>query len=348
MAKKTILVLFGGCSPEYEVSLQSAYGVLIHMDQKKYHPLPVGITKEGRWLYYPGLWNKIAEDSWQTEEGVVPCTLNLDRGTCQLLLLDGSEETLDFDGAFPMLHGQNGEDGTLQGLLELAGAPIIGCGTLASALCMDKDRAHKLAALAGVDVPSSAVVERKMGRECITRQAERIGYPVFVKPLRAGSSFGVSRVENGSQLDAAMQQAFAFDSQVILEEAIPGFEVGCAVMGREELTVGLVDEIQLTGGVFDFEEKYTLKTSTIYCPARISPKKAEQIQQVAKRVYRALGCQVFARVDLFLTPEGRIVFNEVNTIPGFTAHSRYPNMMKGIGMDFTALISHLIELGVGK
>ena len=348
MAKKTILVLFGGSSPEYEVSLQSAYGVLIHMDQKKYHPLPVGITKEGRWLYYPGLWNKIAEDSWQMEEGVVPCTLNLDRGTCQLLLLDGSEATLDFDGAFPILHGQNGEDGTLQGMLELAGIPIIGCGTLASALCMDKDRAHKLAALAGVDVPSSAVVERKMGRERIARQAERIGYPVFVKPLRAGSSFGVSRVEDGSGLDAALQRAFAFDSQVIIEEAIPGFEVGCAVMGREELTVGLVDEIQLTGGVFDFEEKYTLKTSTIYCPARISPKKAEEIQQAAKRVYRALGCQVFARVDLFLTPEGRIVFNEVNTIPGFTAHSRYPNMMKGIGRDFTALISYLIELGVGK
>lgn len=347
MARKTILVLFGGCSPEYQVSLQSAYGVLIHMDQKKYQPIPVGITKEGRWLYYPGLWNKISEDHWQTEEAV-PCTLSLDKGKCQLLLLDGSEKRMDFDGAFPILHGRNGEDGTVQGLMELAGIPLIGCGTLASALCMDKDRAHKLAKLAGVEVPDSVLVEKGADLAGVLKQAAQIGYPLFVKPLRAGSSFGVSRVESATKLEAALKQAFGYDTLVLIEEAIPGFEVGCAVMGNQELVVGRVDEIELTGSVFDYEEKYTLKTSAIHCPARISSETAKEVQQVAQKVYRALGCRVFARVDLFLTPEGRIVFNEVNTIPGFTAHSRYPNMMREMGMDFTALISHLIELGVGK
>lgn len=171
-------------------------------------------------------------------------------------------------------------------------------------------------------------------------------YPVFVKPVRAGSSFGITKVSGPEELPAAMEEAFRHDSAVILEETIPGFEVGCAVMGNEELTVGLVDEIALSEGFFNYEEKYTLKTSAIHCPARIPPEKAAEIQAAAKTIYRALDCRVFARVDLFLTPDGEIVFNEVNTIPGFTAHSRYPSMMQGIGISFGELVTRLIELGV--
>jgi D-alanine---D-serine ligase len=152
--------------------------------------------------------------------------------------------------------------------------------------------------------------------------------------------------ESWSASQAAMEEAFRHDSAVILEETIPGFEVGCAVMGNEELTVGLVDEIALSEGFFNYEEKYTLKTSAIHCPARIPPEKAAEIQAAAKTIYRALDCRVFARVDLFLTPDGEIVFNEVNTIPGFTAHSRYPSMMQGIGISFGELVTRLIELGV--
>lgn len=169
---------------------------------------------------------------------------------------------------------------------------------------------------------------------------------MFVKPVRAGSSFGITKVSGPEELPAAMEEAFCHDSAVILEETIPGFEVGCAVMGNEELTVGLVDEIALSEGFFNYEEKYTLKTSAIHCPARIPPEKAAEIQAAAKTIYRALDCRVFARVDLFLTPDGEIVFNEVNTIPGFTAHSRYPSMMQGIGISFGELVTRLIELGV--
>ena len=349
MMQKTILVLFGGCSTEHEVSLQSAHGMLAHLDTSRYTPLPVGITQDGRWLYYTGALDLLPGGAWQKDAAhCAHCTLRLDRGAAALLLLDGSGRELPFDAAFPVLHGKNGEDGTVQGALELAGVPIIGCSTLSGALCMDKHRAHVLAAQAGVRVPRSAVFGRSAPPEEWEQTARRLGYPLFVKPVRAGSSFGISRVERPEQLRAAAEAAFLHDREIILEEEIPGFEVGCAVLGREELTVGAVDEIELSGGFFDFEEKYTLKTSAIHCPARISPEKAREVQEAAKVVYRALDCRVFARVDFFLTPDGEVVFNEVNTIPGLTSHSRYPKMMAAIGLDFPALVSRLIDLGAEK
>ena len=347
MERLRILVLFGGCSSEHEVSLQSAYGVLTHMDPERYCPIPVGITREGAWYVYTGPLDAIPGGRWQREAACVPCTLRLDRGNRALVLLDGSGREVAFDLAFPVLHGRNGEDGTVQGALELAGVPLVGCGTLSSALCMDKDRAHKLAALAGVRVPRSRLFPEDCAFEELRTAAETLGWPLFVKPVRAGSSFGVSRVEGPEQLDGAVRAALAYDRRVLLEEAVSGFEVGCAVLGSEELTVGLVDEIQLSGDFFDFEEKYTLKTSAIHCPARIPPEAAARAQEAARTIFRALDCRGFARVDLFLTPEGALLFNEVNTIPGFTPHSRYPTMMQGAGLDFTSLVSRMIRLGVG-
>ena len=340
---KQILIFFGGCSTEYPVSLQSAQAVLTHLDPERYVPLTVGITREGKWLYYTGDWEAIAADQWQQAENCTPCALNPDRGAKELLLLDGSGTRLKVDGAFPVLHGKNGEDGTLQGLLELAGVPVIGCGSLSSALCMDKDRSHKLAALAGVKVPGSAVFRRGAPQEELAEAARKLGYPLFVKPVRSGSSFGITRVTEEAQLAGAVEAAFANDREVLLEQAIEGFEVGCAVLGTQTLTLGAVDEIELSQGFFDYEEKYTLKTSAIHCPARIAPQQAREIQRAARVIYRALDCKGFARVDLFLTPAGEIVFNEVNTIPGFTAHSRYPNMMRAVGLEFSQLITRIIE-----
>lgn len=327
---KIILILYGGCSSEYGVSLQSAQAVLEHLNPRRWQALPVHITRTGQW----------------TCEGL-PCVLRLDRGHAALLLADG--RTLAFDGAFPVLHGKNGEDGTVQGLLEMAGVPVIGCGTLSSALCMDKDRAHKLAALTGVRVPRGKVFIGDGVPAKLESCARELGFPLFVKPVRAGSSFGISRVTRAEELAEAVSAAFDHDREVLLEEAVSGFEVGCAVLGDPPaLTVGAVDEIELSGGFFDFDEKYSLKTSAIHCPARIPPEKAREIQEAAKTVYTALDCRGFARADFFLTPAGEVVFNEVNTIPGFTAHSRYPSMMKAIGLDFTALLDRLIELGVGE
>ena len=212
---------------------------------------------------------------------------------------------------------------------------------------MDKDRSHRLTALAGVSSPKGLVFAAGADRADIQAAADTLGYPLFVKPVRSGSSFGISRVTQPAGLLPAVEEAFGHDREVLLEEAVDGFEVGCAVLGNEEPTLGRVDEIELSGGFFDFTEKYTLKTSAIHCPARISPEKAQEIQQAAKTVYRALDCRGFARVDLFLTAGGQVLFNEVNTIPGFTAHSRYPNMMKAAGLDFTSLVTRILELGVG-
>ena len=342
---KTILFLFGGVSSEYAVSLESAQAVLTHLDQSKFRPLMVGITKDGQWLHYTGAVDAIGADRWQNAD-CVPCTLVLHRGARQLLLLDGTGATRSFDAAFPVMHGKNGEDGTLQGLLELAGVPIVGCGTLASALAMDKDRAHKLAACAGVDIPRGMVFSRGAAPDDWNAAAEELGYPLFVKPVRAGSSFGITRVTAPSQLAAALEEAWRHDREALLEEAVPGFEVGCAVLGTKTLTVGAVDQVSLSQGFFDYEEKYTLKTASIHCPAPILPEEAARIQAAAKVVYRALDLKGFARVDFFLTPGGRVVFNEVNTIPGFTAHSRYPAMMAGVGLDFSALLDRLIGLAV--
>ena len=346
MKPMDILVLFGGCSTEYGVSLESAHAVLSHMDPEKYRPIPVGITRDGAWYWYPGPLEAIPQDRWRGSPDCVPCTLRLDRGNCALLLLDRAEQEIPFTAVFPVLHGKNGEDGTVQGLFELAGVPVIGCGALSSALCMDKDRSHKLAALAGVPVPRGTVFRLGAEPEAIRRAAEALGYPLFVKPVRAGSSFGVTRLEGPEGLITAVEEAFRHDREVLLEEAVPGFEVGCAVLGNEELTVGLVDEIELSGGFFNFEEKYTLKTSAIHCPARISQEKAAEIQAAAKAIYRALDCRVFARVDLFLTPEGKIVFNEVNTIPGFTSISMYPKLFAASGIPYERLIDELLQLAM--
>ena len=339
---KTILVLFGGCSTEYEVSLHSAYAVLSHMDPARYTPLAVGITREGQWLCYTGDLSRLEDGTWQQAADCIPCTPLVEREAHALLLLDGSGRRLLFDAVFPVLHGKNGEDGTVQGLFELAGVPVIGCGTLSSALCMDKDRAHQLAALAGIRVPRSHVFHSSDDFSRIAQAAEELGYPVFVKPVRAGSSFGITKVSGPEELPAAMEEAFRHDSAVILEETIPGFEVGCAVIGTRELLVGEIDEIELSGGFFDFTEKYTLKTSAIHVPARVDPQTAQAVKQTAKVLYRALGCAGFARVDLFLTPQGKIVFNEINTIPGFTEHSRFPGMMQAAGMTFPEILDTIL------
>ncbi|MDE5597440.1 MAG: ATP-grasp domain-containing protein, partial [Lachnospiraceae bacterium] len=224
------------------------------------------------------------------------------------------------------------------------GLPVIGCNTLSSAICMDKDRAHKLVSLTGISVPNSVTFRRSGIEKALKEIESRLAYPLFVKPVRAGSSFGITRITEKAELDDAIESAFEHDTEVIVEEEVNGFEVGCAVLGIDTLTVGRVDEIELSGGFFDYTEKYTLKSSKIHMPARIGAEEEKRIQEAAMTIYRTLGCSGFARVDMFYTPSGEIVFNEVNTIPGFTTHSRYPNMMKGIGLSFPEMLEKLIGL----
>lgn len=348
MQKKKIAILFGGNSTEYEVSLQSAVAVFENISREKFEIVPVGITRGGDWYHYTGESKKIAENTWfEDRENLYSVAVSPNPSVKGLIEFKGDKfEIIRIDLAFPVLHGKNGEDGTVQGMFELAGIPVVGCDTLSSALCMDKDRAHKLVSLAGIAVPKSVTFSFTDKEEALREIEKKLTFPVFVKPVRAGSSFGVTKVEEKQGLEEAVQSAFVHDREVIVEENIEGFEVGCAVLGTEELTVGRVDEIELSGGFFDYTEKYTLKSSRIYMPARIDRETEKKIQDTGIAIYRALGCSGFARVDMFYTPAGEIVFNEVNTIPGFTSHSRYPNMMKGIGLSFGEMLDRLTGLYV--
>ena len=340
-----IMVIFGGCSTEHSVSLESASSVIDGMDKSRFTPVTVGITKDGPWYHYSGETFRITNGTWCESGSCRPAALSVNRGErCLRVFGENGEEKITIDAVFPVLHGRNGEDGTVQGLCALAGIPLVGCGVLSSALCMDKDRAHRLARDAGVKVPRSVVISRGFDSSEVSETANDIGYPLFVKPVNSGSSYGVSKVNEPAGLLPAIQDAFQHDRRVIIEQAIPGFEAGCAVMGNDEPVTGEVDEIELAGGFFNFTEKYNLITSKIHVPARVSPEKAAELKETAKTIYRALDCRGFARVDMFLTSEGEIFFNEVNTIPGFTSHSRFPSMMKAAGVSFTEVITRAIEL----
>ncbi|TYQ15048.1 UNVERIFIED_CONTAM: D-alanine---D-serine ligase [Acetivibrio alkalicellulosi] len=347
MIKKKVAILFGGCSPEYNVSLQSAYAVIEHLDSDCYEKILIGITKEGQWLRYYGDTKDIIKDTWHKDKRCIPAIISPSRDVKGVIeLYPDRVEVTRIDIAFPVMHGKNGEDGTVQGLLELAGIPFVGCGSLCSALCMNKDIAHKVVNLAGVKIPESIVLKTGSNEKEIFDKVENLNYPLFVKPVKAGSSFGVTKVYSNEHLINALKVAFEFDNEAIVEENIDGFEVGCAILGNNDLIIGQVDEIELTQGFFDYKEKYTLENSQIHMPARIDYITAERIKKTAGSIYKALGCKGLARVDLFLTKDGDIVFNEVNTIPGFTSHSRYPNMLKGIGFSFEKILDNLIRLGM--
>ena len=346
MQKKKIAVIFGGHSTEHEVSLQSAAAVFENICSNKYDVLPIGITQEGTWFHYTGKTEDIAANRWFLDkQNLHPVVVSQSRSLKGFLKLsEGKYTALPVDLVFPVLHGKNGEDGTLQGLFELAGIPVIGCNTLSSALCMDKDRAHKLVSLAGIAVPKSVTFKRSLEHAALKKIEKELTWPLFVKPVRSGSSFGITKVFEKEALNAAAALAFEHDTEVIVEEAVSGFEVGCAILGNDILTVGRVDEIELSTGFFDYKEKYTLTSSKIHMPARVDDLTERRIQETAVTIYRTLGCSGFARVDMFYTPSGKIVFNEVNTIPGLTSHSRYPKMMKGIGLSFPQMLDRLIGL----
>lgn len=368
MKKKKIAVIFGGKSTEYEVSLQSAFSVLDHIQADRYDVFPIGISRNGNWYHYKGEYESISNDTWHSDRknlrSVFVSVSRSNRGFLELS--DGGYRLVEVDLVFPVLHGKNGEDGTMQGIFEMAGIPIVGCRTLASALCMDKDRAHRLVREAGIDVPKAVTLRDSEWEDGALADSTlqdstlpgskglsfpdsplgELSFPLFVKPVHAGSSYGITKVHTEEELGAAIKKAFTHDREIIIEEAVDGFEVGCAILGTESLTVGRVDEIELSTGFFDYTEKYTLKTSKIYMPARIDRETEKRIQETAVEIYKILDCSGFARVDLFLTPSGKLVFNEVNTIPGFTSHSRFPSMMQGAGLSFADMVDMLIGLYV--
>jgi D-alanine--(R)-lactate ligase len=341
MGRLNIAVLFGGRSEEHDVSIKSAREIADHIDREKYEPVYIGITRDGVWLNC-----KEPRAGWEGG-GCRPAVISPDRETRGLILTRGRAcETLRIDAVFPVLHGKNGEDGTIQGLLELSGIPYVGCGVQSSALCMDKSLAYLIVRGAGIAVPGFWVFHRGDPPD-----VDASAYPVFVKPARSGSSFGVTKVSRKEGLAPAIELARRYDDKVVVERAVPGSEVSCAVLGNDpDLTVGEVDQIELTHGFFRIHQERNpeagSENAVISLPANLPEKKRDEIREAAIAIYRALGCKGLARVDMFLREDGRVVFNEVNTLPGFTPYSRYPRMMAAAGINITEIIDRLIILAL--
>ena len=330
-------ILFGGASEEHPVSVKSARAVAESLDTEKYEPFWIGITKSGAWKLCDG-----PDENWEDGRPVV---LSPDRDVRGLLVLEeGKYEAIGLDLVLPVLHGKLGEDGAIQGLLELSGIPYAGCDIQSSALCMDKSLAYTVVGSAGIATPNFWTVTASENLD-----PGRLTYPVFVKPARSGSSFGVSKVSREEELASAVEIARQYDSKVLIEEAVVGSEVGCAILGNDlDLIAGEVDHIALSHGFFrihqESEPESGSENSTPIVPADIPAEARSLVQETAKAVYRALGCGGLARVDLFLKEDGTVVLNEVNTLPGLTSYSRYPRMMAAAGLPLAEVIDRLVSL----
>jgi D-alanine--(R)-lactate ligase len=342
MDRLKVGIVFGGCSEEHPISVKSAREVAKHLDADKYEPFFIGITKSGAWKLCDG-----PSEDW--ENGTArPAVLSPDRSIPGLLVLEKGPPAryaaIGLDLVLPVLHGKLGEDGAIQGLLELSGVPYAGCDVQSSAVCMDKSLAYIVARSAGIATPNFWIVTPDEDID-----ADQFTYPVFVKPARSGSSFGVTKVSRREDLQSAVRTARHYDSKVVIEEAVIGSEVGCAIHGNDlDLFAGEVDQIDLSDGFFrihqEREPERGSDNATVIVPANISADARSLVQETAKAIYRALGCSGLSRVDMFLTDDGQVVLNEVNTLPGMTSYSRYPRMMAAAGVSFADVIDRIVSL----
>jgi D-alanine-D-alanine ligase len=358
MAKKVrVAVLLGGKSNEHSISVASAGGVMGALDTDNYELIPIGITKKGEFVPFDVAPKKLAlsEGLQEIKFSGESISFSLD-GSQEIFLTDakGNRSSLGvIDVVFPVLHGPFGEDGTIQGFLELAGIPYVGNGVLASAVAMDKQFSKTLFQAAGIPTPEFRVVTAKQmvnDPESAIEGLKKLKLPVFVKPARAGSSVGITKVKNVEDLATAVADALEHDDKVIVEVGVAAREIECAVLqGRsdEPERVSVAGEITVMGREFyDFEAKYLdSDAATLTCPAKLSDQELQQMQTLARKAFRALGCTGLARVDFFLTKDG-FLLNEINTMPGFTSISMFPRCFQESGMSFTELVSELIELAL--
>ena len=349
--KTTLAVFFGGASSEHEVSRMSVTSILSHLDREKYDLIRIGIKKDGGWWLYQGPDDAILNGDWERHPGNRRCALSCNPQRPGVMLENG--EQLFVDVAFPVLHGKNGEDGTVQGAFELHHIPYVGCGVLASAVCMDKGVTNTLLQAAGI--PKADFVwfywddyqenPQTYHKEC----AGKLGYPVFVKPANAGSSVGVSRARNEKELEAAIRTAAKEDGKIVVEAAVDGIEVECAVLGNNRPIASGVGEIVPPDGFYGYDSKYLDDTSSLYIPARIPEEAARLVRERAVKAFKLLGCSGLARVDFFVRrSDGEVLLNELNTLPGFTSISMYPKLFAHEGIAYGELLDRLIQLALEK
>ncbi|MBB5774230.1 D-alanine--D-alanine ligase family protein [Nonomuraea jabiensis] len=359
MSKPRVAVVFGGRNSEHAVSLMGAGSVLDAIDRSKYEVIPIGIAQDGRWVL------AASDQRFAIESGELPvvdtsgAALALPSGGSSLVAYDPGSIPVELgsvDVVFPVMHGPFAEDGTIQGLLEMAGVRYVGSGVLASAVGMDKAHMKTVMAAAGLPIGRHVVVrdrDWRLDRDRVLKEAEGLGWPVFVKPARAGSSQGISKANDLGELEAAVEFARQHDPKVLIEAAIVGREIECAVLeslGDEPAVASRPGEVKVEGGqeFFDFEAKYYPDQMSLTVPADLPEETAEQLRAMAVRAFEALDCEGLARVDFFYTPEGRLVFNEINTMPGFTSLSVAPQLWAASGLDYPALVDRLIQLALSR
>ena len=352
MSKLNVCILFGGISPEHEVSLRSAESVLQNLNPEKYNIIPVGITKDGDWIRFGGTdYSLLPSGKWMEHPDNCRATISPIRGQ-GLLCFEGDCVVRELvDVVFPVLHGENGEDGAMQGLLQMAGIPYVGPHVAESAVAMDKTLTKLVADNAGVPQAAWVLVRSDELQHRMEKQLDiieqRFEYPVFVKPAGTGSSVGVSKAMDRQQLEQALSNAGKYDDKILVEEFIHGREVEVAVMGNSSPVASICGEIDSGAEFYDYEAKYVTDTSVAYIPARIDEEVAEQVREQAVKVYSAIGCKGLSRVDFFVTyEENRIVFNEINTLPGFTSISMYPKLFAASGIPYSELLDQLLNLAL--
>jgi D-alanine-D-alanine ligase len=357
-AKPRVAVVFGGRSTEHGISCVSAGNVLAALDPDEFEVVPIGITRDGGWVLTAGDATGLRIQDRQlpavTKESGTAIVLAPDPTQGAVEIVDPREGVRalgDVDVVFPMLHGAYGEDGTIQGLLEMAGLPYVGAGVFASAAAMDKEFTKKLAVAEGIPVGPYAVL--RAGQSLPEAERERLGLPVFVKPSRAGSSIGITRVTDWADLEAAIAAARTIDPKVLVEAAVVGREIECGVLegehgGAPEASV--CGEIRVTGGhdFYDFEAKYLDDVAEISVPAALPAEVAERVRELAVRTFVALDCAGLARVDFFVTPDDEVYLNEINTMPGFTPISLFPRMWGASGLDYQKLVSRLVRTALRR
>jgi len=341
MSRRRVLVLFGGRSGEHEVSVTSARSVLVALDRGLWDVTPLAIARDGGWL-----------TRQETANGLDAGMRRFETGARLTSAADALTALSEADVVFPLVHGTFGEDGTLQGLLEMIGVPYTGAGVAASAIGMDKALMKALFRDAGVPLARYGVVrawEVAEDPQTAARFAEeRTGYPCFVKPANGGSSVGVTRVRSREDLSTALATAFLHDDKALIEEAVVGQEVEVSILGNEHPRASVVGEIEPDREFYDYDSKYDASSATrLHIPARISETAARNVQDLALAMYRAMGCEGYARVDFFVRGD-EVVANEVNTIPGFTSISMYPKLWAASGLAYTELLSEILDLGLAR
>jgi len=353
MSKKNVLVLCGGQSPEHRVSLRSTMNVLAAMDRNKYQVLLVGVALDGQWNLHDDenfLLNSHDPLTVALANPGEPVALRAKGGKGYLTGLEGKLPPTAVDVAFPVMHGAYGEDGAVQGALKMANIPCVGCGVLASSVCMDKDYTKKVLRDAGVPVAKSVTLFAHE-RDSIDYQAvaAQLGLPLFIKPVNLGSSVGVSKVTEAKDLKKHVETAFGFDHKVLVEAFVEGREIECAILGNERPRASLPGEILPQKGFYTFEAKYVSAADALLrAPAELDAATVKRVQDIALKTYTTLGCSGLSRVDVFLKKDGEILVNEVNTIPGFTNISMYPKLWEVSGVGYSELIDRLLALAMER